>query len=242
MFLRHDFDYVLRLFEKNDEAYVEEEDVTNQNKNSKDSKKQAKDLSKTLKYVKVKKHHESVPFKILKKIYNYDPTFRFTSRYWNTIMVAVVALYYVFIYWTYTVSMFATEWIALIPESIPNRIEIKPGELLCNNLPDLCLEQLQSFGAFNISLGQSKIISFIPSLRSSLYAVVITPLFVSGLICLVQIFFLIRETKENLILLYQGRCEFVKKASSLPKDSIASSSFHFGGYFIKLKKKYIKIS
>lgn len=230
--LRYDFDYVLRLLESNDddESNVEYEGE-NDGKGKKSSKnsKELKDLKKSLKYVRVKKPHEALPFKILKKIYPYDPAFRFTSRFWNTMMVGLVALYYVFLYWTYTVSMFASKWIALIPDKIDgNKVEVNLGDLLCRYLPDFCIDQLREFGVIKIPLG-SKIVSFVPSLRSSALAVIIAPLFLSGVICLIQLFLLIRETKDHLVALYQGKCEFVKKASSLPKNSIASSSFHFGG-------------
>jgi SMC interacting uncharacterized protein involved in chromosome segregation len=40
---------------------------------------------------------------------NDDPTFRFTSHYCNTITVTLVALYYVFLYWTYNITMIASD-------------------------------------------------------------------------------------------------------------------------------------
>lgn len=184
----------------------------------------------SLKYVSVSKTHNSAPRRYLKKfVYHPEPTFRFTSRYWNTIMVGLVALYYVFLYWTYTVSMNVSKWVTYIPETVDGgKLSINPGELLCQYIPDACLEQLALIGSISLPL-PNKIIKVLPSLRSSILAVVTVPLFVAVIICVIQVFFLVKETKQHLVEMYQGKCEFVRKASSLNKESIASSSFHFGG-------------
>ena len=178
----------------------------------------------------MKKTHDKFPYKILKKVYRPDPTFRFTSRFINTITVGVVALYYVFLYWTYKIAMVSSQWISYIPSSIDTgKLEINIGEFICKYVPDACLEQLADIGPIKLPL-PAKIVAFLPSFRSSLMAACIVPLFGSALVCIVQVFLLIRETKDNLIEMYKGKCEFVKKASSLGKNSIASSSFHFGGF------------
>lgn len=43
-------------------------------------------------------------------VYSLDPTFRFTSRYCNTITVALVSLFYVCIYWTYAITILVAFW------------------------------------------------------------------------------------------------------------------------------------
>lgn len=126
--------------------------------------------------------------------------------------------------------MVSSQWISYIPSSIDTgKLEINIGEFVCKYVPDACLEQLADIGPIKLPL-PDKIVAFLPSFRSSLMAACIVPLFGSALVCVLQVFFLIRETKDNLIEMYKGKCEFVKKASSLGKNSIASSSFHFGGF------------
>jgi len=194
----------------------------------------AKEFEKNFKYLTVKKPKNSFPFKILKKIYHPDPTFRFTSRYCNTITVGLVALYYIFLYWTYTVSMAASQWVAYIPNTVDSEgLSINLGQLICQYVPDTCLPSLEDSGAISMPL-PGKIINFYPSIKSSILAVIIVPLFVAALLCVIQVFFLIRETKTHLIEMYKGKCEFVRKAGSLTNQSIASSSFHFGGYFLAI--------
>lgn len=186
--------------------------------------------AKSTKYVTVRRKKDPMPLKYFKKfIYNYDHTFRFTSRYWNTIMVALVALYYVVLYWSYTISMYASYWIDKIPFTVDSEsIQLNWGDLVCNALPDACLEQFEAIGPIKLPLPK-KIVHFFPDMKASLLAIVIVPLFGSLLICLLQVFFLVRETKKHLQQMYKGNCDFVRKAEHLNKGSIASSSFHFGG-------------
>jgi hypothetical protein len=63
----------------------------------------------------------------------------------------------------------------------------------------------------------------------SVFSVFFAPLFVALFISLFQVFLLVKETRQHLIEMYKGKCEFVKKLTNLDKGFIASSSFHFGG-------------
>lgn len=234
---RCDFDYVIRLFEKNshlsrnlaDNGLEQngEHSISNESGQSTSSKKK---LIKTYNYVTIKRVHDPLVLRQARKlIYDPDPIFRFTSRYCNTITVGLVALYYVFLYWTYSVCMNMSQLVSLLPEFVDTgKIEINLGDILCRYVPDACLPALQEAGIFKIPLPQ-KIIKFFPGLRSSILAVFIVPLFVAVILCIGQVFLLVRETKTHLLEMYQGKCEFVRNAKNLSKASIASSSFHFGG-------------
>ena len=54
-----------------------------------------------LNYCKIIRNKETKIRKILNKIYKPDPTFRFTSRYINSILVAFVSLYYFVVFFAY---------------------------------------------------------------------------------------------------------------------------------------------
>lgn len=170
--------------------------------------------------------------KIFKHLYGWDPTFRFTSRYCNTITVALVAMYYVFIYWTYTISMLASEAITKLPPSVfTGNITVNIGDILCTINDELCLGELSSMGSIKLPI-PARVVKFLPSLKLSILLVFIIPLFTSILICCVQVGFFIKETKQHLIEMYKNDCDFVRKAKHLTTDGITASSFHFGGYTI----------
>lgn len=173
---------------------------------------------------------DPLPLKYVRKfVYDPDTTFRFTSRYCNTLMVAVVALYYVFLYWSYTISMNVSLLVNFLPDFLDTgTLSINVGQFLCDYVPGACLPALVEAGPISIPLPK-KFIKLFPGFKSWILAVFVVPLFASLLVCLIQVFFLVRETKTHLLEMYQGKCEFVKKAKNIPKESIASSSFHFGG-------------
>jgi hypothetical protein len=229
----NDLEYVNRLLAKHKEMTYEEEGKEDKEKNKEKmsiSSQQAKNY--TNRYAFVEKPKKSAFYRFSNKIYKWDPTFRFTSRYLNTITVALVSLYYIFLYWTYTVSMTVTELVIGLPAEITtNGTMINLGDILCNISSSICLEQLQALGPVPIPL-PDRIIEIYPSVKSSILSILIVPAFGAYLFCLLQIFFLVKETRNHLRQMHQGNCEFVRKAVNLNKNSIASSSFHFGGYLV----------
>jgi hypothetical protein len=163
----------------------------------------------------------------LRHIYEWTSTFRFTSRYINTIVVALVALYYVFLYWTYQVAIWSSDWVRALPDRVNTRdFEINPGVLLCSLSHTVCFHELCDIGVFKLN---EKIIEFTASLRASMLCMLILPAFIAFSICLVQIFLTIRESKIHLTEMWKGKCEFVDSAHKLNKVLVANSSFHFGG-------------
>lgn len=173
--------------------------------------------------IKYKKKESKLFSFFSKYIYAWDPTFRFTSRFINTITVALVALYYFFLYLAYKLIIFITYYVSKIQDfDTENSAGIKIGEIICKFTKYCDLEDVvMPIPHDNIEL--------LKSLKSSLMAIFIVPIFGSLLLCLLQLGLLIKDSKTHIVELNKGHCEFVKKAKNLDKASIASSSFHFGG-------------
>lgn len=188
------------------------------------------------KYSRITKKKPPLIYKIIGFIYPIDPHFRFTSKYLNTIIVALVALYYTFLYFAYTMSTLITFLVSILPDEInlDDLPEINIGEILCSLAQEICIEPLSLMGPIKIPVPSKvkKYFGIYPELKSSLNAIIIVPVFAALLICLLQLLFLLKDTKTHLKQLYKGQCEFVLKAKNLSNPSIASSSFHFGGYVV----------
>ena len=183
-------------------------------------------------YSKLKIENKNILAKvknIFKKLLDWDANFRFTSRFMNTMLVALVALYYFVIYLSYLMAYYGnklSELLDFVLEVVDqiNGIEINPGDILCSFSQDICIEALKvPFKLPNLP------INHFGGVRESVIAIFVVPLFASLLICLVQLYLLSRDTKTHIKQLYKGTCEFVLKANKIPSPSIASSSFHFGG-------------
>jgi hypothetical protein len=105
------------------------------------------------------------------------------------------------------------------------------------------------FVSYQFAYYSSLLISILPQvitdgkLVDSVLWTVIGPLLVTTILSLFQVYFLSRDVKKHLNQLYKGKCEFVKKAETLGRGSISSSSLHFGGYlYLKKKKNLIYIN
>ena len=193
------------------------------------------------KYLKVKKQKKK--HKIIEKldsifrkvVYDWDPTFRFTSRFVNTMVVAFVALYYFFIYLLYFMYD-SFGWIGnvvgalepVLTDILKNGINV--GDVICAISEEMCIEQLQSYGNIPIPLPKKlnqSIANVLPNLGSSVTTIFVAPVFIAFFICIIQLGCLIKDAKTHLKELYKGKCEFISK--NVSNESVASSSFHFGG-------------
>jgi hypothetical protein len=221
----YDLVYVINLLNesKGEIEYVSDDDENDSNLNQLIKQKYMSNYC----YIKYEKKESNFSNKLFnffcKHIYQWDSTFRFTSRFINTITVALVALYYFFLYLSYKLIIFITFYVSKIQDfDVENSAGIKIGEILCNFVRYCDLEELvMPIPHDNINL--------LKSLKSSLMAIFIVPIFASLLLCLLQLGLLIKDSKTHIVELNKGRCEFVKKAKSLANAAIASSSFHFGG-------------
>lgn len=166
---------------------------------------------------------------IFEYFYKWNATFRFTSRFVNIIVVSLVSLYHLFLYWTFHVSIVAVEFAHAIPKSFHgDRFVFNPSDIMCAISRSMCLGVLKEMGTLNMTASR-RLINFAPTLRASLISVIIVPCICAYVVCVIQVFCLVKETRKNLLEMYKGNCEFVRRASNLNKSAIASSSFHFGG-------------
>lgn len=241
IYSKFDLDYVLNIFELN----------TN-NKKSNDSNyigaKGLKTLNENLQHCKIKRVKESKIAKIRNVLYKPDPFFRFTSRYVNSIMVTIVALYYFVFYFGFVVITVVTgltdvlrkfdDKLNQLQTLLTTSPTIKIGdvcEAISNELP-FCVDSLYDIEIPipKVPAAATTILQRLQniSIESSLEAIFIVPIFVALLICLLQLFLFVRESRLHMKQIQKGECQFVVDAKSLSNGSIASSSFHFGGYLV----------
>ena len=166
---------------------------------------------------------------ILRKVLSWDNNFRFTSRYMNTLVVSLVVLYYFVLWITYTLAYWSVYLTTYLPDDLDfTNSEISVGDIFCSISDDFCIEELANFTQ-KLPV-PDKIIQVLPWLRTSIIWVFAAPLIISPLICLLQVFLFSRDLKTHLKQLYKGDCDFVRSAEAIGNASIATASFHFGGY------------
>lgn len=161
-----------------------------------------------------------------KFIYDWNDNFKFTSRFVNTHIVAFLALFHFSMFILYYLIFL----VLLIQKNTSfidfnNLADLTVADIICALGTDFCIadltwplpipKALTEFGA-----------AFIPSIN----ALFITPFFGALLICTIQVFLGIRDTKKHLIQIYKGKCVYLRPINSLTNASIAGSSFHYGGY------------
>ena len=179
-------------------------------------------------YIQVKRKNRSKIEKYFRKyVYDWSPNFRFTSRFINTIVVAFLALFFLFLYWTYYV-------ITLIIRTTPRNLKIDHAENATLNIGKIIY---RLFSLINPNYEEAIVLIKVPKsmavflqhFRVSMIYLSLIPIFLAMTICVLQMFLLIRETKRYLIELYKGKCQFVKIRKNYKNETVFSSSFHFGG-------------
>ena len=214
IYSKYDIDYVIQLL------------------HGKENNKRSLKLIKKYDYFK----HQTLDSSFLSKILNFlkkkldwDDNFRFTARFMNTIVVAVVSLYYFVLYLSYNMAYLGSIVSTYLDTALKfinsvNGLEVNIGQFLCDLSADICID------AFNRSVKLPALpIYHFQDVWSSVIAIFVVPLIASLLICLLQLYLLTRDAKTHIKELYKGTCQFVVKATDIPNASIASSSFHFGG-------------
>lgn len=159
-------------------------------------------------------------------IYDWQDTFRFTSRFINTHIVAFLTLYHLamlFLFYLIDNIVFISNNLSSI--DFDNLQNVTFGDISCLIGEDFCIPEL------NYPLPLPKAVikfgrEFFPSLRS----VLLVPFFCALLICTIQVLIGIRDSKRHLLELYKGKCVYLPPIKSLSNASISASSFHYGGY------------
>ena len=161
-----------------------------------------------------------------KYIYDWKDTFRFTSRFINTHIVAFLALYHIFLLFLFNIILI----ILLVTKNLSfidfdNLKNLTFADVLCYFGDDFCIPDLK----YPLPIPKT-VIKFAPEFLPSFRAVLLAPYFVALIICVIQLLFGIRDAKKHLIQIYKGKCLYLPPIKKLKNSSIASSSFHFGGY------------
>ena len=232
IYSKYDLYYVMDLLKKHKEDDDEEENVKSENI---DEIIDTKSFNKDHDYSRLKKIKKSKFMETLKKlgnfIYKWDTNFKFSSKYVNSVFVAVVALYYFVLFWGYYIITNITAWTLLLPNN-PALIDLTNfdfGQLICQFSEDLCV---QAISAYKFIMPFQRALNLLPNYKSYILAIAIVPIFGAFFIALLQMFIWVKESKNHLKQLYVGECEFVPKTKNLSNASIASASFHFGGQVI----------
>jgi len=237
IYSKFDLDYVLNLFNRNNQ-FSENNKYLN--------KIDANNLNEKLNYCKIISNNKETKIrKLLNMIYKSDRNFRFTSRYINSILVAFVALYYFFIFTLYIFVELVInlhDGLNLINKSVGKIQELTDYfsheqqitlKELCEIQPDyFCFDSLMNVSFTLPQIPQvvsvlnytgSKLVQI--NFTSSFESIIIVPIFFAFLICLLQLFLFIRETRLHLLQLYRGQCEFVLKVENLSNGEIGKIFF-----------------
>ena len=146
-----------------------------------------------------------------RRLVDWNEHFRFSARFMSIVVVALVALYFMALYLSYSVMHWSSQ---LISKATPTLKIIILVINLSTNGGDMRFDRLEDVFAGH---------------KSFIVAIFVTPLFVAWLICVVQLYLLAADTKTHIRQLYRGNCEFVVKAANISNSSIAKSSFQFAG-------------
>ena len=149
-----------------------------------------------------------------KYVYKWNDDFRFSSRFINTIVAATLTLFYYSVYFSQNLLIASLDLIPISFQILSNMTNVNESE---------SEDALKIFKTFYDAKNQF--------IQSSLTTLFILSFFISLLICLAQLFLLVRECQNNLLDSYKGKCDLIKpnKKNQLSKGEIAKSSFKFGG-------------
>jgi hypothetical protein len=207
IYSNYDLNYVIELFEQKNikTLMINENDY------------------KQLKFLKIINIKKKKIFKLLNFIYKWDSTYRFSSRFVNSIVFTLFVLYYFILYFSYLIIVNLTFYLKYLPDSLQEGF-INVGQEFCNFDKKYCFDFLMNF---KIPI-ENNISNYIPS-KPVILSIFVIPLFVAAFICLSHIFLLIKETKYNIKSLHKGKCKFIDAKNNMNHGSIVSRSLRFGG-------------
>ena len=145
-----------------------------------------------------------------------------------------MALYYFVLLVSYFISYTINYNASFIPTSFdPSKAQIPFGFIICKIFSTLVsyestCSDIMWVENFDFPV-PDKLIQSYSWLRDSIVWLFMTPLIVSPIICIFQIYLFSNDLKTHLKQLYKGECDFVRKAKNIGNAAIASGSFHFGG-------------
>lgn len=140
-------------------------------------------------------------------IYKWDENFRYSSRIISTHIVAYITLYYFFLTWLY----YGIQYI----NSLVNKISTKFFDLIL---------------FFDVADADINLPSML--IKPGYIAAFIVPTVLSFIICIIQVFFGLRNIKTSLLKMYKGDYDGVPLKVDLSHLSISSGNIHFSGFLV----------
>jgi hypothetical protein len=207
---QNDIDYVLKLFNKS-------QNETEGNQQS--------DMSKLSRFFR-------------RYVYKWEPTFKFSSRFVSSQVVALITLYHVFIFFIYQFGVVAMRLDGLIPNDVDLEY-INIGSIVCGILgKTICVEGLENVIDFRVKTPQV-LKEFGEGIKASLVNLLVIPVFLALLVCIVQYLLSIKECREHIMQVNRGKCIYITQRKNLSNGKIAAGSFHFGGFLTVSSPKFI---
>jgi hypothetical protein len=127
-------------------------------------------------------------------VYDWNPNFKFSSRFINTHVVAYIALYHFSMFILYNLiyyDLLLQKYPQLFDFNLLANLTI--GDLLCNFGEDFCIPEL----AWPLPIPR-KVVDFGNEIIPSLNCLIFIPFFGALLICTIQVFIGMRDTKKYL--------------------------------------------
>jgi hypothetical protein len=158
-----------------------------------------------------------------KHIYDWNPNFKFTSRFISAHIVAFLALFHFSMFILYKLiyfSFFLNRQTSFI--NFDNLANYTIADLTCSLGEEYCFKEIK----WPLPIPTKYDKSFVPNTT----ALLIIPFFGALVICHIHLLLGIRDTKKHLLEIFKGKCDFLPKKCTLTNEYIAGSSFHYGGY------------
>jgi hypothetical protein len=176
-----------------------------------------------------------------KHIYDPQPIFKFSSRFVNCQVVAIVTLYHCFLLYLYLLVYLALQVDKLVPDSLFDNTDIvvDPQQIICELGPDFCIPQLENVQALSFTIPAS-VRTNAPRIKHALTTALITSTVLALVICIVQILFGMLDFRTHLMQLYKGKCEYLPVRSTLTNVSITGQFLLFTR--LKLQRFKVKLT
>jgi hypothetical protein len=199
-------------------------------KNSRNEKKQSLNTESIEAQVDEKYSLESLKTTAKKKglvrkyIYDWQSDFRFSSRFVNTHVVAIITLYHFFVFVLYHLVDFSVLIDNYLPDSAFNASDITLdfGSIACYFGQDFCISSLENLTFLSVSIPPG-VKKYGPELKHALKSALIVPACLAVVISMAQILFGIKDFRTHLIQLYKGKCDYLPKRTSLSNVVIAGN-------------------
>jgi hypothetical protein len=158
-------------------------------------------------------------------IYEWHENFKFTSRFLNTIIVSILTLYYFVVCFNAFIHKNTEPFLNDENSTETIRFYLLIIKSYFDNADDNF--DLKNFNT-TVYNNNTKLEEF--DMRTTLYFVLVSPLFLASATCFLHLFLFVRECQKNLVDSYKGKCDLINSSrKKFSNTTIARSSFKFGG-------------